>query len=100
MSTTPTVLGGTTVLGTVIGTGVALDDAPPEVLGVKIVGPQVAEQPQTLGDRHASSDLADVLPFTGTDHLVLMVMVALVLMVEGVLAVGLARRRLADDLSG
>lgn len=100
MSTTPTVLGGTTVLGTVIGTGVAANDTAPEVLGVKIVGPQVVEPAQSLGERVAGSDLAQALPFTGTDDLMLMVMTALILLVTGVLAVGLARRRFADDLDG
>ncbi len=99
MCTSTGAICGTTVLGTVIGTGVTNADAPAEVLGVKLVGPALPAT-QSLGERVLSSDLAQSLPFTGTSHLQLMVMIALTLLVAGVLAVGLARRHTADDLAG
>ncbi|HWC33331.1 MAG TPA: hypothetical protein VG650_00765 [Mycobacteriales bacterium] len=60
-------VGGTSVVGVVLGGGAAAHGAAPVAV-------------------------ATSLPFTGASHVMVMVAIAVVLLVAGVLAVGLARR--------
>jgi LPXTG-motif cell wall-anchored protein len=62
--------GGTTLVGVVVGGAATQSDAPTSVVGS--------------------------LPFTGASDVMVLVAIALVLLLAGILAVGLARRRPAD----
>lgn len=89
--TVATGVGGTTTAGAVLGVTLVQTDTAPADVGVLS---------QAAGIVQAAGPAVQQLPFTGANHVVQLLVLAMLLLLTGALALGLARRHRAAGASG